>query len=129
MNHPIDAVKAFFAAWSRQDHDAVLALLHEEVAYQNMPFDEVLRGKPAIAAFMTRFGKGMQDIHVELRHLVASDNVVFHEGTETYRRKGRQVRLPYAGVFEFQDGKIIGWRDYFDYATLERQLSAPQAEP
>lgn len=128
MSQPIDTVRTFFAAWARQDHAAVLDLLHDEIAYQNMPFEEVLRGKPAIAGFMTRFGRGMQDIHVELRHLVASGDVVFHEGTETYERKGRKVRLPYAGVFEFRDGKIIGWRDYFDYATLERQLSAPAAQ-
>lgn len=124
MTSHIDTTKRFFSAWARQDHAAVLALLHEDVAYQNMPFTEVLRGKQAIAAFMTKFGRGMQDIRVELRNIIESGDVVFHEGTENYIRKGRPVSLPYVGVFEFNDGKIIGWRDYFDYATLEKQLSA-----
>jgi limonene-1,2-epoxide hydrolase len=125
MSAHLDTVRTFFAAWARQDHTAVLELLHEEVVYQNMPFAEVLRGRPEIAKFMAKFGRGMEDIRVDLRHLIASGDVVFHEGTENYIRKGRPVSLPYAGVFEFKDGKIIGWRDYFDYASLERQLAAP----
>ena len=93
-----------------------------------MPFPDVMNGKAPIAAFMTRFGKGMQDIHVELRHIVEVGDVVFHEGVENYSRKGRKITLPYCGIFEFKDGKIIGWRDYFDYGTLERQLAGEQAE-
>jgi limonene-1,2-epoxide hydrolase len=120
----IEIAKKFFASWARQDHAAVLELVHDDVEYQNMPFPEVMKGKAQITAFMTRFGKGMQDIHVDLRHIVEVGDVVFHEGVENYSRKGTKVSLPYCGVFEFKDGKIIGWRDYFDYATLERQLAA-----
>ena len=124
----IETAKKFFAAWARQDHTEVLELVHDDVVYQNMPFTDVMKGKAAIAGFMAKFGKGMQDIHVDMRHIVEVDNVVFHEGVENYTRKGRKVSLPYCGVFEFKDGKIIGWRDYFDYATLERQLAADQTK-
>lgn len=126
MAGKVDIAKAFFAAWARQDHAAVLAFLHERVEYQNMPFPEVHRGKDGIAAFMAKFGKGMTNIKVELRHIVESGDLVFHEGFETYTRKGVNVRLPYCGVFEFEDGLIRGWRDYFDLPTLERQI-APKA--
>ena len=126
MSGNIAVAKTFFAAWARQDHAAVLDLVHEDVEYQNMPLPDVMRGKAAIAAFMARFGKGMSDIKVELRHIVEVGDVVFHEGVETYVRKGQRVALPYCGVFEFRDGKIIGWRDYFDLATLERQLKPAQ---
>jgi len=124
MASKVDVAKKFFASWARQDHAAVLELVHDDVEYQNMPFPEVMKGKAAISAFMARFGKGMENIHVDLRHIVEAGDVVFHEGVEHYSRKGTNVALPYCGVFEFKDGKIIGWRDYFDYATLERQLAA-----
>ena len=124
MTGKVEIAKQFFAAWARQDHAAVLALLHDDVEYQNMPFPDVMKGKAQIAAFMAKFGKGMQDIHVDFRHLFEVGDVVFHEGVENYSRKGRKVSLAYCGVFEFKDGKIFGWRDYFDYASLERQLSA-----
>ncbi len=123
MAGKVDIAKAFFTAWAAQDHDAVLRLVHPDVEYQNMPFPDVLRGKDAIAGFMQKFGRGMSNIHVELRHIVEVGDVVFHEGVETYTRKGINVALPYCGVFEFQDGLIRGWRDYFDRATLEAQLA------
>jgi limonene-1,2-epoxide hydrolase len=127
MTDHIATAKVFFEAWARQDHAAVLAIVHDDVVYQNMPFTDVLLGKAAIANFMTKFGRGMQDIRVDLRQIVQSGDVVFHEGTENYARNGRRVSLPYVGVFEFKDGKIIGWRDYFDYATLQKQLAATTA--
>ena len=123
MSGKADIARAFFAAWARQDHVAVLALLHDDVEYQNMPFPDVLRGKPAITGFMEKFGKGMSNINVKLRHVVEAGDVVFHEGVETYTRKGVNVALPYCGVFEFEDGLIRGWRDYFDRATLEAQFA------
>ena len=126
MSGKVAIARAVFAAWAKQDHAAVLAFLHEDIEYQNMPFPDVLRGKDAIAGFMQKFGRGMSNIHVELRHIVEVGDVVFHEGVETYTRKGINVALPYCGVFEFQDGLIRGWRDYFDRATLEAQL-APAA--
>ena len=33
----IDTTKKFFSAWARQDHAAVLELVHDDVVYQNMP--------------------------------------------------------------------------------------------
>lgn len=123
-----DIVKQFFALWARQDHAGVLALLHDDIEYQNMPFPDVMKGKAPIAEFMTKFGKGMHDINVDIRNMAEVGNTVFHEGVENYTRKGNKVSLPYVGVFEFKDGKIIGWRDYFDYATLERQLKGGQVK-
>ena len=43
----IDTTKKFFSAWARQDHAAVLELVHDDVVYQNMPFTDVMRGKEA----------------------------------------------------------------------------------
>ena len=38
---------------------------------------------------------------------------------------GKNVRVRRAGVFEFDpDGRIRAWRDYYDWADLERQLLA-----
>ena len=44
MTGKVDIAKAFFTAWASQDQAAVLALVHPDVEYQNMPFPDVLRG-------------------------------------------------------------------------------------
>jgi len=33
---------------------------------------------------------------------------------------GKVIELPVMGVYEFVDGKISAWRDYFDMAPFHR---------
>jgi limonene-1,2-epoxide hydrolase len=33
------------------------------------------------------------------------------------------VAVPVMGAFEIRDGKISAWRDYFDLASMTRQLA------
>ncbi len=46
-------VSAFIAAWERNDVDAVVALLAEDVEMSMPPFAEWYRGRAAVAAFLT----------------------------------------------------------------------------
>ena len=41
-----------------------------------------------------------------------------NERTDTMTIGDKTVALPVAGVFEVADGKIVGWRDYFDMAQF-----------
>jgi limonene-1,2-epoxide hydrolase len=51
-----------------------------------------------------------------------------NERTGRFVLGDRQIDLPVAGVFELDDlGKICLQRDYFPYATFERQLAPPEA--
>jgi limonene-1,2-epoxide hydrolase len=117
-----DTLHRFLAAWSKHDIDTILTLVHEDVVYQNMPFPDLIKGREGVRAFASRFAKGMSNVKVELRNVVEQGDVVMHEGWESYDRGDTHVRLPYAGVFEFRDGLIVGWRDYFDWPSLDRQL-------
>jgi len=54
---------------------------------------------------------------------VSRGNLVFTERVDRFTMNGRTVALPVAGVFEIRDGKIAAWRDYFDFATWQRQVA------
>ena len=44
------------------------------------------------------------------------------EGVDDYRTpEGHRVATPYAGVLDFKDGLIIGWRDYVDLGVAAQQ--------
>jgi len=32
------------------------------------------------------------------------------------------AELPVTGVFDVVDGQIVAWREYFDFATIERAM-------
>ena len=50
-------------------------------------------------------------------------NVVLNERVDRVTMGGKEIALPFAGLFEIRDGKIAAWRDYFDFATWQRQTS------
>lgn len=60
-----------------------------------------------------------------VHHQISDGNVVMNERTDVLRRKdGAQLRLPVMGVFEIVDGRIAGWRDYFDQTTISAIVGA-----
>ncbi|MFO1427023.1 MAG: nuclear transport factor 2 family protein [Steroidobacteraceae bacterium] len=120
MNHA-ETIRRFYAAWVRDDLEAVLAMCTDDVVAVNVPIGP-LEGKQAVRRFFTRFGTGMTDKQYEVRHVLVGEQVATVEGVECYVKDGRPVRLPYMTTFEFAGELIRGWRDYFDLQTVQRQL-------
>ncbi len=117
----LDTFHRYMDAVHRRDTDALIAELHDEVEYRNMPYDRVMR-KQDRSKFFEWFGKGMRNHQLTVRHLICQGNVLFCEGIESYEKNGHQVILPYTSVIEFKDGKMYRQRDYFDARCIEVQL-------
>lgn len=117
-----DIVDEFFACWRRGDLDGSMALCTDDAVWDNIPMKPVV-GKAAISAFLGKFAKGMSDIHYEVKAVLENADSLMLEGTENYTKNGRKVSVPYMASFKFRDGKICFWSDYYDLATVERQLA------
>ena len=53
-----------------------------------------------------------------------ADGTVLNERVDTFHQPGgKTLRFEVMGVFEFKDGKISAWRDYFDLKEVERQMA------
>ncbi len=117
----LDTFRRYLDAVERRDADALLAELHDEVEYRNMPYDRMLR-KEDRRKFFEWFGQGMSNYKLTVRNLSCQGDLLFCEGVETYEKKGHHVTLPYTSVIEFKDGKMYRQRDYFDARSIEVQL-------
>jgi limonene-1,2-epoxide hydrolase len=119
-----DLINTYYAAWVRDDLEAVLALCTDDLVAVNVPIGPV-RGKQAVREFLTKFGRGMQQRRYAVERIIESGDSAMVEGVEHYVRDGKSVSLPYMSRFKFRDGKIAEWRDYFDLQTVLRQLGLP----
>ncbi len=117
-----DIVDQFFECWSNGNIAGSMAVCTDDAVWDNVPLKPVV-GKPAIEKFLTKFARGMTDIHYDIRNVLEDGNRLMLEGVENYTKNGRKVAVPYMASFEFRDGKISAWSDYFDLATVERQLA------
>jgi limonene-1,2-epoxide hydrolase len=120
---PSDVVRSFIAAWNANDLERVVAHLHPDVLYHNIPV-EPIRGREAVRAYLFSKG-GFEWINWKLHAIAESGQQVLTERSDDFGIGGRDISLPVMGTFDIEDGLIRAWRDYFDMTMYRRQLEAP----
>jgi limonene-1,2-epoxide hydrolase len=114
---PIQVVEAFLDALQRQDVDAVLALTHDEVSYQNVPLPPAV-GRTAFERQMRWFQDNLTGFEVVMHNIAADGPTVLTERTDVLVRGRLRSAFWVCGTFEVRDGKVAVWRDRFDYADV-----------
>ena len=117
----IALVEAFFDAFRRLDTEGAMALMADDIVYQNVPFPAD-RGKRAVARTLRVFSRFVTGFEVEMRHIAARDGVVLTERVDTLTGPLLFLDLPVCGTLEVRDGRITVWRDYFDLAGAGAKL-------
>jgi limonene-1,2-epoxide hydrolase len=110
-------VRAFLAAWERRDTPYILDCFTDDAVYHSIPLTPIV-GKEAIRAFVTKFAD-VPPGRLEIRHQIASADVVMNERTDYITLNGSPVVLPICGVFEIEGGRIKAWREYFDLSPAK----------
>ena len=115
-------MRDFCTAWSRRDVEELLGYFAPDAVYHNMPVAPVT-GHDGIRELLNMFAPAAETAEFEILAIASRGNLVFTERIDRFTMNGRQVALPVAGVFDIRDGKIAAWRDYFDFATWQRQVA------
>lgn len=114
-----DITNAFIDAWQAKDVDAILEFFTEDAVYLNIPMEPANHGKTEIRAFIDGFiGMASQIEFIVHNQIESADGLVMNERTDRFLINDKWVELRVMGVFEFTDGKISAWRDYFDMAAF-----------
>lgn len=117
MNDPTAVVTAFLHALERFDIDEALGYAAEDIVYQNVPLPPA-RGKQAFAKQMRGMAKYGTGFEGRIHNIAANGNVVLTERTDVLKVKKWEAAFWVCGTFEVRDGKIVLWRDYFDWTTV-----------
>ena len=121
----IAVVEDFLGALEALDTERALALLADDVTYQNYPLPAD-RGKPAVTKTLKRFLVLVDQFRVENHNIAERDGVVLTERTDVLIGPFVYLDIRVNGTFEVRDGKIVAWRDYFDVGeTLLKLLVGP----
>ena len=106
-----------------RDIDAILALLTDDIAYENVGMG-VCNGPDEVRALLGPFLDGTERVAWEvLAQLEQGDQVMNERVDRFFLPGGKQAEARVAGYFEVRDGKVSRWRDYFDTAALMTQLA------
>jgi limonene-1,2-epoxide hydrolase len=121
---PFDPYQAFLGlvrAWRKHDIDAVLAKLAEDIVWYPAVGSPPVQGRDGVRKVLEQFAPKRKEENWTIFHHAVNGDRLFVEGMDAYvDDQGRRIAVPYAGVLEFRDGLIVGWRDYFDISMLNR---------
>jgi limonene-1,2-epoxide hydrolase len=121
--NPLATVNAFMQHIESKDIDSAVALLADDVSYENMPIDPI-SGRDAVRQVLEGFLQPA--VHVEWRVLREWEvgGTVINERLDRFQIGDGWLELPVAGFFQVEDGLITLWRDYFDMGSYMSQLSS-----
>jgi limonene-1,2-epoxide hydrolase len=121
MGRHAELVEDFVAAWQDRNIERIVAFLHPDICYHNMP-GEPIHGLEPTRRALQRLLDRVDDLRWDVRHIAeAPDGSVLYEKTEHYLIDGKWVALPCMIALEFTDDLISQWRAYFDLATWTNQ--------
>ena len=126
MESPIEVVRRFCAAWSRNLGAAELAAFFtDDAVYHNIPMAPVI-GREAIgttiASFIRPGAPGIESIDFRVLNIAANGPVVMTERVDAFKLPNKSFELQVMGTFEVSDGKIKAWRDYYDQSQFNSRM-------
>ena len=119
-----DIVRDFVEAFNSNDLDRIVSFFCSDAVYHNIPVDPV-QGSDAIRAVIQGYTAAASKMDWVIHQIAETlEGVVLTERTDNFQFGDRRVSLRVMGAFEIADGKISAWRDYFDMAQFQSQMSA-----
>jgi limonene-1,2-epoxide hydrolase len=117
---PIDVVTAFMAAMESLDYDTAMTFVADDCEYTNPVPVGTVYGPDGIRGILEPFFAPTLNNEWVIKRTAESGPVVFMERVDRHQLANGWAELPVTGVFEVRDGRITAWRDYLDFATIER---------
>jgi limonene-1,2-epoxide hydrolase len=122
MSEPnLDVVRRFWDALYGRDWPAIRSFFMEDSLYYDVPTGAAAaaRGPERIEARLKLGIEPLEDYRHHLRAIAANDDTVFTEHQEDWHfPTGEVVELPFVSVQRVENGRIILWKDYWDFGTL-----------
>lgn len=124
----IEKTLGFIAKFEALDTEGVMNTFSKDAFYHNIPM-EPLSGIDAIRGFIEPFMEPITAISWAI-HFIAEDKngVVLTEREDTFVFGEKQIVMPVMGSFEFENNKLVKWRDYFDLNDFDTQMAALQSQ-
>jgi steroid delta-isomerase-like uncharacterized protein len=128
-------VRTFHESWDRRDPDRGATVIADDCHFEDIARGELLPGPEAYKRDYFRWREAFPDGEVKVTNVIVQGDWAVVEftnrGTQTGRLRsslgefppsGRRMEVRYCSVMRVRDGKVVEGRDYYDSASIARQL-------
>lgn len=113
---PATVVRSFLAALEALDAAAAVDMVADDILYHNKGLPAV-RGKVQFERAMGLLARYCDGFEAHIENLAVDGDTVLTERVDVLRVGRVSAELWVCGTFEIRDGKIVLWRDYFDFVN------------
>lgn len=123
MRKMIDTIYEIMQISHKQDDELFLTFLTDDIEYHYHVGSRPLLGKQWVRKFLKKYREFTTDAQWRIDNFAEKEDKLFVEGYEEYldTRTNERIAHPYMGIFEFRDGKICKWRDYFEMDNKKKE--------
>ena len=123
-----------FGAWNSHDPDKVVSFYTDDIVYEDVAYGVVNHGRSELHKFASGFFEAVPDLKLEVisTSLYKGHGAVewVLSGTDKGLYKtGKKFSVRGASVFEMRGGKCSANKDFYDFATIMRQLGVLPEKP
>lgn len=111
-------LRRFLALWSVRDAAGMADCFAEEGVYDNVPDAKPMVGRAAIRAWLDGVFEQLSRIDVEILTLAQNGEWILCERIDDHIKDEKHMCLPVANATRIVDGRIVMFRDYYDYDTV-----------
>ena len=123
----------WIAAWNSHHPDKMLPLFNDDVVYEDVAFGEVSHGKVELRKFVAEEYEGVPDLELKLERadIHGSHGTIEWTFTGTDKgvfKTGKKFSVRGVSVIDLRNGKISRNLDFYDSATMMRQVGKLPAQ-
>jgi steroid delta-isomerase-like uncharacterized protein len=126
-------VERVYAAWSAHDPEKVLGFYTDDVVYDDVPLGQVNRGKAELRKLVEETFTAFPDLKVQLVSYSickghGTSEVIWSGTDKGYWKTNKQFSVRMLSTFELRGGKFSRTEDFYDLATIMRQVGVLPAD-
>ncbi|MDX1756178.1 MAG: limonene-1,2-epoxide hydrolase family protein [Marinobacter sp.] len=116
---PKAIVIRFLQALEAQDHDTVAELLAPDVRYTNVSLP-TLTGNRLVSGLIRQALRPGTGFEVKNHNIAVDGDTVMTERTDILKLGPLHIGFWVCGTFRVHNGRIVLWRDYFDWWNITK---------
>ena len=124
----------WIAGWNSHDPDKILPLFSDDIFYEDVAFGEVSHGQAEVRKFFLSELEGVPDLELKLMRADihgghGTIEWTFSGTDKDVFKTGKKFSVRGVSVIDMRDGKIFRNVDYYDVATVMRQVGKLPTPP
>lgn len=122
----LPVVRSLIAAYRERDYPAFLALLTDDIVYHWHVSSKPVVGKAKMQKFLNNYTGAYEQRVWRIDNWAEKEDFLLVEGYEELFdvKYQRVLRNPYMQAYEFRDGLIAKFRDYYEPAHMKPPVEA-----